>query len=494
MSSNTIDPMTYIATAADLEIRCAKIADPGIDLKTKNAVACEIREMLDTIRDSETIRVLPYLIPTLLELLRTGEVTFRKDTLEYQFRRVLVEIMYRLPTSDAARPHLNSMFECLFHLVRQDNEENAALACKTLIDHVRNYRCLTEENLSECTTLFIEGLGHMSDLVTRLLSEDSAAMDSEVALRGLHSFKVMAEMGLVMVMFSRAMRQMAPVVKATIDPTFEVIELESPAQKKVRDDCEAMGNTWAGMASTIKNPGAYSDFVNAQIKLLSYLVYILRQVTDQTAVEYGERLTLIALRLLQDCPATSTPLRKELMVVFRHLIGTPHRRVLVPQIDKLFDERILLGTGIGNKEILRTGVYTAVADLFHHLKGELSFPQLSRLVHMHLRIMHNPMVGNNVHILCAKILFGLPETIITKETPENAARLLEVMFHSCLDRLTALTHIHDELVAAAERRKNDDEKAEDAVFVERARPVGGASFALEKPEEIMQGKYDSYFA
>ncbi|KAL0572429.1 transcription-associated protein 1, partial [Marasmius crinis-equi] len=337
MSSSNVDPLTHVATAGDLEYRCAQIADPSIDLKTKNEVATNLRDFLDTTREIETVRVLQYLIPTLLELLRTGEPSFRKDSQEYQFRRVLVEILHRIPTSDATRPHLDDIFKLLFHLIRHDNEENTSLACKTMIDLVRNYRCLTEERLGECTNLFLEGLGHMSELCIQLLSEDSEVMDSNVALPGLRSFKVMAELGLVMVMFTRAMRQLTPAVKATIDPTFAVVEMDSPAQKKAREDYEAMGNTWAGMASTVKNATAYSDFVNAQIKLLSYLVYILRQVTDQSAVEYGERLTLIALRLLQDCPATSISLRKDLMVVFRHLIGTPHRRVLVPQIDKLFD-------------------------------------------------------------------------------------------------------------------------------------------------------------
>ncbi|EEB88371.1 hypothetical protein MPER_13828, partial [Moniliophthora perniciosa FA553] len=37
-----------------LEPRTAKIADPAVDLKTKHAFACEIREMLDTTRDSES--------------------------------------------------------------------------------------------------------------------------------------------------------------------------------------------------------------------------------------------------------------------------------------------------------------------------------------------------------------------------------------------------------------------------------------------------------
>ena len=44
---------------------------------------------------------------------------------------------------------------------------------------------------------------------------------------------------------------------------------------------------------------------------------------------------------------------QDLMVVLRHLIGTPHRKALLPQIDKLFNERILLGSGVGSQETLR---------------------------------------------------------------------------------------------------------------------------------------------
>ncbi|KAL0569416.1 transcription-associated protein 1 [Marasmius crinis-equi] len=82
----------------------------------------------------------------------------------------------------------------------------------------------------------------MSEMCTRLLSEDSEVMDPNVALPGLRSFKAMAELGLrlVMVMFTRAMRQLTPAVKATIDPTFGVVEMDSPAQKKAREDIEVL--------------------------------------------------------------------------------------------------------------------------------------------------------------------------------------------------------------------------------------------------------------
>lgn len=44
---------------------------------------------------------------------------------------------------------------------------------------------------------------------------------------------------------------------------------------------------------------------------------------------------------------------QDLMVVLRHLMLTPYRRALLGQLDKLFNERVLLGTGVGSKETLR---------------------------------------------------------------------------------------------------------------------------------------------
>jgi len=41
------------------------------------------------------------------------------------------------------------------------------------------------------------------------------------------------------------------------------------------------------------------------------------------------------------------------MIVLRHLIGTPYRKALLGQLDKLFNDRVLLGGGVGSQETLR---------------------------------------------------------------------------------------------------------------------------------------------
>lgn len=86
-------------------------------------------------------------------------------------------------------------------------------------------------------------------------------------------------------------------------------------------------------------------------------------------------MILIALRLLQDTPSSGASSRKvsyvwsnltyrqislaysskqDLLGLFRHLIGTPQRRVLLPQIDKLLDEQVLLGSSVSSQEMVRS--------------------------------------------------------------------------------------------------------------------------------------------
>ena len=280
-----MENVPQLTTAADLEMRAARVADPGIgwrhfvssvtrslisflDLKTKHVVACELREMIDTVRDADSTRVIPHMIPVLLEILRSGEPSFQKDSLEYSFRRVLLEILYRIPSNEIIRPQAIPLFQGMLHLLRHDNEENGITCCKTIVDLVRAFRSLTEELLSEFMTILHEIFRNIRGLVEEVLSENSPTLDPNVVFPSVRSFKVLAEMALVVVSFLQINRTMVfPVVQQTLPMNFEVLSIESPAQKKAREDHEAMGGFWAGMAPTVHNPQAYTDSISAQIKV-----------------------------------------------------------------------------------------------------------------------------------------------------------------------------------------------------------------------------------
>ncbi|KAG6866480.1 hypothetical protein C0991_003998 [Blastosporella zonata] len=480
-----MEPSSHLGTTSDLEIRAGRIADPNIDLKTKHAVAAEIREMIDTVRDIESIRAVPVLLPAILDLLRTGEVVTQKDTLEYQFRRLLLEIMNRIPINEAVRPYVSEIFSCVLQVLRIDNDENGSVAYKILLDLVRGYRALTEEFLIEYIAIFKQGLNNVKELVSDVFSEDSAPLDPNVVPLCSHSFKIIGEMAMIIVIISQIHRQMVTgLIHATLPPAFEVLALQAPVQQKAREDYEAMGGIWSGVAPTIKNASAYSDFIHCQIKVLSYVAYVMRFPGEPDEAS-AEILILTALRMLQDCPPNGIALRKELIVVFRHLMGLNARKALLPYLDKLLDEDVLLGKGVSSKEMMRAVVYSAIADLVHHIRNDLSSQQLARSVHVFSKIIHNPALGSNLHTMAAKMLFGLTDPIIAKGDDKESARLVGSMFETCLQRLEALALIQDEVAASAVQLKDSTEEVIiDSAFIEKSRPVGSAIYAMEKPEEL----------
>lgn len=144
-----------------------------------------------------------------------------------------------------------------------------------------------------------------------------------------------------------------------------------------------------------------------------------------------------------------------------------------------------------------TTVYTAVADLVHHVKSELTASQLERIVHVYSSMMHNPAFGYNLHTLFAKMMFGLADVIVAKETSQGAARLLETMFETCLEKLEGLCVVQADVSAILERNKQKDfpvHQDPDATAIEKARPIGGAVNYIEKPEDILVGKFILYIA
>lgn len=281
------------------------------DLKTKYAVACELREMIDTVRDPESARVLPHMIPVLLEILRSGEPSFQRDSLEFQFRRTLLEILHRMPSGDVIRPQVLALFHGMLHLLRNDNEEIGATCCKTLVDLTRSFRALNDQLLSEFMSILSLLMENVKGLVVEVLSEESPTVDPSIVWPATRSFKVLSEIAMVVVTFLQATRAIAlPVLQNALEPFLEIVALQSPAQQKAREDYEAMGGFWSGMAQTIKNPAVYADHITAQIKMVSAVAFLLRCLTETQHDTEGDKLVLSSLRILQDCPPMAITPRK----------------------------------------------------------------------------------------------------------------------------------------------------------------------------------------
>jgi transformation/transcription domain-associated protein len=225
--------------------------------------------MVESLTDNESSQVLPHLIPTILEILRSGEVSFHKDSLDHQFRRILVEILHHIPYNDVTRHQFTPLVSGMLHILRHDNEDNGVISCKAITDLVRSFKSSpSAEVISEFFSFLQDLLRNTKDLVDEILSDDSPPLDPNVLLPSIRSFKVLSEMLVLNVQLAQSNRTLVgPSMQSALPLSFDVLLLESPSQKKAREDYEAMGGVWSGMAPTIKNAQAFTDFVICQIKV-----------------------------------------------------------------------------------------------------------------------------------------------------------------------------------------------------------------------------------
>ncbi|KAF7332097.1 hypothetical protein MKEN_00090300 [Mycena kentingensis (nom. inval.)] len=464
----------------------AVIADPNVlDMSAKQKATVEIRELLqlDTPRETDIARSFVVLVQSVIAVLPTVAVVNDRSAPEFAFRRALVEILHHLPPHETIRPRAEEIFNCMLQVIRTDNEDNGGICCKIIGDLLRNYRIATQQGMADFFAVFAESSSNLPSLIAEVLSENSPQILPDAIFPCTRSFKGILEMGQVLTTLTQILRTGNN--NESQKPAFEAIALEAPAQKTARENHEAMGRFWAGMAPTIVNVGAYTDLIGAQAKILSFLTYAMRWGVENTD-QYGDTLLLCCVRLLQDCPATAIGSRKELMIVFRHLATGPHRRAILPYLDKLFEESVLMGHGLTGRETFRSHMYSTLADLFHHSRPELTLPQLTQISLVYSRLMHNPSIPTNIYPMFGKILLSLVDVIVNQERVA-ATKILIYILDSFLDRLEALHVVLDDVYTSIERTKaGKKEDLYDSSFIERSRPLGGAAYLSEKPEEVIQ--------
>jgi transformation/transcription domain-associated protein len=132
--------------------------------------------------------------------------------------------------------------------------------------------------------------------------------------------------------------------------------------------------------------------------------------------------------------------------------------------------------------------YAAVADLIHHLRNDITIAQVARMANIFSNLLLNPNLAGPMHVSCAKMVFNLIDVIATKDTPQNAARIINAIFETSLDKLDAMVIIQDELSNRWERLKRGEKDTIDVTTIEKSRPVASAHYAITKPEETIHGK------
>jgi transformation/transcription domain-associated protein len=219
-----------------------------------------------TVRDTDAPGILPVLIPTILELLRLRPPCMEKNNLETQFRRQILDIIHKLPFHESVRNHVMSIFTCMVHILKTDNEDMGVTSCKVIQDTMRVYKSYTEETMLQVLAAKSDIFQSVQSVVDEYLSDDSPLVSQDQWFPSSRSFKVLNELSGLSAIIVKNYRTLLPESLEKFGAAMEVVNIEVPAQAVARAEARSQGTVWAGMAPSVKNVTLYTELITAQIK------------------------------------------------------------------------------------------------------------------------------------------------------------------------------------------------------------------------------------
>ncbi|KAI9712347.1 MAG: hypothetical protein M1820_001560 [Bogoriella megaspora] len=458
----------------NLDFFASKLDDGSVDAKSKCALATELRDGLETWCQANTYaQFLAKLTPIFLKIL-DGQPVFISTSPEQRLRNTVLEILHRLPQSPAEiiQPYAAQIVDKLMALVKTENEDNAALCMKTIMDFQRHQTTVLAEKVQPFLDLIQEMFQMMEQAVQETLDNTHAGVPNGVPstpshvqysqsprpgspvasapeigneqlttrqlIKGMSSFKVLAECPIIVVSLFQTYRQCVPRnVKQFIPLIKSVLMLQAKPQEKAHEEAKAQGRPFTGVSKEIKNRAAFGEFITAQVKTMSFLAYLLR-VYAQHLSDFLPTLPDIIVRLLKDCPKEKSAARKELLVAIRHIINFNFRKIFLVRLDDLLDERTLIGDGLTVYESLRPLAYSMLADLIHHVRESLSKEQIRRTIEVYTKNLHDDYPGTSFQTMSAKLLLNMAECIAKLDNKEDGRHFLIMILNAIGDKFAAM--------------------------------------------------------
>ena len=370
--------------------------------------------------------------------------------------------------ADALKPYAAGIVDLLMGLVRTENEDNAVLCMKTVMDLERHQTEATAVKVQPFLNLIQEIFETMEQVVRDTFDSPSTSsstpnntqifqsprpgspsgsvasdlgIDLQTArplLKGMQSFKVLAESPIIVVSLFQAHRNCVPAnVKKFVPLIKGVLLQQAKPQERAHAEAKSRGEIFTGVSKDIKNRAAFGEFITAQVKTMSFLAYLLRVYANQLS-DFLPSLPDIVVRLLKDCPSERSATRKELLVAIRHTVNFNFRKIFLTVIDDLLDERTLIGDGLTVYETMRPLAYSMLADLIHHVRDSLDRDQIRRTVEFYSENLLDDFPGTSFQTMSAKLLFNIADCIASLPNKQDARHFLIMILNAIGDKFAAM--------------------------------------------------------
>ncbi|KAG1474893.1 hypothetical protein G6F56_000065 [Rhizopus delemar] len=495
-----------------LQIYAHRLSDPDLAIGLKVTIANELRDQVEVFQTSEYPKFLSTLLSLFLDILQNEPPVFISTAPEQKLRNIILEIIYRLPQTEALKEYVPELCRTLMKILRAENEENAVVCVKIIIDLHRSFRHVLEDQVQPFLDIVQEIFQNMEitvkdafdnpDQISTPLSvasprpmspaADIPDAPSKILPKSMFSFKVLTECPIIVVLLFQSYRRSASDnIMKFVPLIFQTLCLQAAPQMEASNAAAAKGEIFIGVSPAIKQKGLYNEFIVAQVKTMSFLAYILRSYTNLLR-PYHNQIPEFVLRLLRECPPESSATRKELLVATRHILSTDFRTAFVPKIDLLLNENVLIGTGVTAHDTLRPLAYSMLADLVHHIRAELVPSQLSRTIYIYSRNLHDPTLAPSIQTMCGKLLLNLIDCIMKIEDKVEGRALLMRILDAFASKFEALNIQFNSCVKQYKRKKHMEEAMEqDEDFdFEKARSIHTGVYI---PEAAQDGIKDGRF-
>lgn len=184
------------------------------------------------------------------------------------------------------------------------------------------------------------------------------------------------------------------------------------------------------------------ELAAAQSKTLSFLTYLLRGF-PQELKPYEDRLAANVVAIMSSCVRELLSTRKELLVATRHFLNSDFRNGFFRHIDALLDEKVLLGSHSRSHSeqcVLRPLGYAVLSDLIHHVRGVLTLSQISKIVSVFSKVVHDESLPSSTQYTAVRTLLSVVDSVFqAKDRDIQKGRdILVRVFRALVEKLSSV--------------------------------------------------------
>ncbi|ORY29461.1 hypothetical protein BCR33DRAFT_724710 [Rhizoclosmatium globosum] len=411
-------------------------SDVEADIKLRAVL--ELKDSMDIVHSHDYPRFLAFLVPAFSYILKETPIVFTTGSPIHKLRNAVIEIIHRFPLTEVLRPYSPDIMTVLMHVLKSDNEENAVVALKVIVELHKVYKQELEGHVQSFFDVVLDMYRGIKKAVVDTFDDatihprnpsnvprrpsgtgEDGKDSSKPVGTSMTSFKVLTECPIIIALLLQVHKNYVHTnVPAFVPLILDCLLLQPKPQRDAMKLLHARGKSFSELHQKSRTA--------LQVKTASFIAYILRSFV-QMLKPHQEQIADAIVGLLKDCPPEASATRKELLVAIRHIWYTEFKTAFVKHFDVLLNENVLIGAGVTSHETLRPLAHSILVDLIHHIRSSLNETQLSATIHMYARNLHDDSLAPNIQNMCAKLLVNLVDCLQESSKPINRLLLIRIL-------------------------------------------------------------------